>query len=156
MLGVMTKRYILEHKFLPSAFLNNPTYLLNKINDKKELLFYDLYQAFEIECNERDFKIDKLENEIMLAYSVKIPQPKEYALTYDAECSRIVFYVNKKNYSLARYITLEYDLFISKLYNRGPLFMLCEWTKCSHNNYGNIIGLNDNEQINLIKNFLKY
>ena len=42
----------------------------------------------------------------MFVYVVKIPQPKVYANTYDAECSRIVFYRNKKT-SIARYIKLE-------------------------------------------------
>ena len=156
MSGIMTKRYILEHRFLPSAFLNNPTFLFNKIKNKKELLFYDLYNGFSVDCQKSDFKIDILENDVMFAYVVKISQPKEYASTYDAECSRIVFYRDKKRPSLARYITLEYDLFISKYGTKGPLFMLCEWTKNSHINYGNIIGIDDLQQINLIKSFLKY
>ena len=151
---IMTKRYILEHRFLPSAFLNNPSHVFNKINAKKESLFYDLYEAFEIDCKKDDFKIEVMENNNMFAYVVKIPQPKECSITYDCECSRIVFY-KCKNTSLARYLTLEYDLFVSKLKNE-PLFMLCEWTKLSHNNYGNIIGLDDTIQMNLIKKFLKY
>ena len=110
---IMTKRYILEHRFLPSAFLNNPTFLFNKIKNKKELLFYYLYNGFSVDCKKSDFKVDILENDTMFAYVVKIPQPKIYANTYDAECSRIVFYRNKKT-SIARYIKLEYDLFISK------------------------------------------
>ena len=152
---IMTKRYILEHRFLPSAFLNNPTFLFNKIKNKKELLFYDLYKGFSVDCKISDFKIDILENDTMFAYVVKIPQPKEYASTYDAECSRIIFYRSKKKPSLARYITLEYDLFISKYVKKEPLFMLCEWTKDSHNNYGNTIGIDDFQQINLIKSFLR-
>ena len=153
---IRSNRYILEHQFLPSAYLNNPVHLLNKIKEKKELLFYDLYNAFHIECNEKEFKINKLENEKMLVYAIKIPQPKKYADSYDCECSRIIFYFNKTKPNFARYITLEYDLFISMLNKKRPFFMLCEWTKHSHNNYGNIIGLDDDEQINLIKSFLKY
>ena len=85
----------------------------------------------------------RLENGKMLIYAIKIPQPKKYSDSYDCECSRIIFYFNKSKPNFARYITIEYDLFISMLSNKGPFFMLCEWTKHSHNNYGNIIGLDD-------------